>query len=151
MPESIDTAFLTALNHIIEKNKQKVRGYQNKLAKKANIGSASYITDLKQGRRYGSEDVRHRIAEAAGYSYEDFLALGGYKNAVKEPPPIYNVPVGMTREITELVKKTVEILKSDTSYAEALAGSIKAFYEAVQKEESQPSTFPEAVGDEEGT
>lgn len=84
--------FKKALKSIL---KERPRGSQGKLADDAGVGR-KHLSDYLGGRAPLSEAKRSLIAEALGYTYEDFLALGrqlleGKPIAEeKEPFPHYN-------------------------------------------------------------
>jgi len=80
---------------------QEGRGYQSKLAKKAKVSKA-YLSDIALARKPGSEEVRHRIAEALGYNYNEFIELGGL------------LLEGNSLEEAKTIIKTKRILRPET-------------------------------------
>ncbi|MDL2259288.1 S24/S26 family peptidase [Deltaproteobacteria bacterium OttesenSCG-928-K17] len=51
------------------------RGARKKIAEAAEV-SASLITDITNGRKYGSEESRRMLARSLGWEYEEFLRYG---------------------------------------------------------------------------
>ncbi len=72
MSNEIKKYFQAALNHVLKK---KGYGAQSYYANKAGVNQ-QYISLIAKGDRKASETTRRKIAEAAGYEYEDFLTLG---------------------------------------------------------------------------
>jgi len=70
--DDLDIAFQAALEKAIAE-----RGYgaRARLARKVGV-TPTYITRLIKSKSYGSEQTRRRIADAFGFTYEDFLNYG---------------------------------------------------------------------------
>lgn len=139
--------FHLALKFIIKKDwdrKQKV------LAMKAGI-SEGHLSDIVKNKKPASFKTQVAIAEAAGFSYENFLALGrkihrgddlsflNEKSQVSMPKQQYEPHGGwkprLVGEDYEYAGKALEILGSKTVYAEALKTSIDSFYNSVKAEQ----------------
>lgn len=73
---NIDQAFRIALKLSLDK---KPRGEARKLANFVGV-TFPYISQMKTGIRYGDEAIKRKVAEYFGYSYEEFLEMGGYKS-----------------------------------------------------------------------
>lgn len=71
LPDTKMTPFAIALQHLLSQNPMT----QGELAKIAEC-SQSQISRLKTGQSLGTESLRKRIADAYGYSLNDFIALG---------------------------------------------------------------------------
>lgn len=98
---SIDKIFQSALKAEVKESLDT----QSAIAKKAGI-SVAYLNDLIHGRRFGSEDVRRRLALLFGWPhYEGFLNIGRRELGlplVKEAPPDEGEPAYMTEpELSE--------------------------------------------------
>lgn len=83
--------FAAALREMLRR-----RNARADIAKK--VGSTpGHISNVANERRHGSEKLRRKIAEACGYSYEDFIALGKMILEGRQPPAfpqIANVETG---------------------------------------------------------
>ncbi|MDR1871705.1 MAG: LexA family transcriptional regulator [Deltaproteobacteria bacterium] len=71
--KSIDKIFAETLKYFVQQERS-----QRSFAAKVGI-SAPYLNDLLNGRRYGEDQTKRKIASALGYpdrQYEDFLDIG---------------------------------------------------------------------------
>jgi transcriptional regulator with XRE-family HTH domain len=89
---SFNEYFKVALKHSLNK-----RGAQLRLSSKSGI-SHSQLSEIMKGVKSGSEETRRRIAEAVGYSYEEFLERGRAIVEGKDPDSIYEDIIGMTED-----------------------------------------------------
>ena len=68
--------FRIALKAVVKDEEgRRGRGVKSKLARDSEI-SRAYLNDIANEKKPGSEQVRHRISGALGYSYSDFQLLG---------------------------------------------------------------------------
>lgn len=140
--------FRSALKFIIKKDwdrKQKV------LAMEAGI-SEGHLSDIVKNKKPASFKTQVALAKAAGFSYENFLALGrkihmgddlsflDKKPEVSMPEKKYEPHGGwkprLVGEDYKYAGKVLEILGSKTVYSAALKTNIDAFYNALISEKS---------------
>ena len=81
--------FVTALKTEVERGP---RGTRAKLARLANVAPGQ-VTDILNGRKYGSEETKRALAAALGWDYEELLKYGKclvegteYKRPVPQTP-----------------------------------------------------------------
>ncbi len=129
MKTPVHEVFSRALNLWL---RGKGHGAQASLAKTTGL-SPSQINDILHLRRKGDEDQRREIAAAAGYTYEDFLALACESRLVREDP---RESTGLP-EVIELLRKAKAVLASPHDDIKAALGSnIETFFKAVQDRET---------------
>ncbi|MEW5736347.1 MAG: hypothetical protein AB1921_15990 [Thermodesulfobacteriota bacterium] len=113
--------FLSALKHWVS---EEGRGAQNYLAASAKK-SGSYVSQILRDVAPASFDVQVELAQACGYDYMDFLALG--RDLVEGPVwrkdqgPLVGKP-----GLAELVGQVVEAIGSDL-FNENLTTLLKVF------------------------
>lgn len=155
MDQSAPNQFRTALNYLLT---QEGRGAQTRLADEQKI-DRGYLNAIVRGRKSGSEKKRSQIAAHFDILYEDMLTLGrrildGEENPTLEKNgetelksedyfgtdkqkngliDFKKVPRhGKGKEnIPDRIVRAIEVLGSDTEYADLLAGMIDAFYDTV--------------------
>lgn len=127
METNVTKYFQEALRYFLKK---KGYGAQTWLAHKTGIGQ-QYISRIASKKRKGSEEVRRKIAKAAGYKYEEFLDLGrrlSEGKGAEEPPthaaepfPDYDkiMSLPLFERAYAIIKKAAEVNKL-IGYAEAL-------------------------------
>lgn len=116
-------------------------GAQTSIAKSAGI-VPQQINAILKGRRYGSEDVKRKISDALGQTYEEMIALG--KGGSADPPGTSGmkcaegkalekrpVEVQMERELLRMAKF---VLRSGTAEGAALHANIVAFYSSLTRQ-----------------
>ena len=80
--QNTETAkFRAALNYFVKKKK---RGMQAELSRATGINLV-YLNEIVNGRKPGSEEVRAKIADFFGLTYEKFLELGDWLLKGKDP------------------------------------------------------------------
>ena len=72
---NVNEAFAEALKKYVNESPW---GSQNQLSKISGVARVT-ISQILNGYRMASEDVKHKIANALGYSYEEILILGGFE------------------------------------------------------------------------
>lgn len=147
MAQFVSNQFQAALSHLLA---AEGRGAQSRLAGQQHI-DRGYLNGIVKGRKPGSEEVRVKIAAHFGMAYEEMLALGRRLLAGEEEEgdvSSSHVPEALSGEnareedhrlatlervgsISEVIRKAVTILESDTRYRGILADLIDVFYEAV--------------------
>lgn len=155
MDQSPPNQFRAALTYLLDKEG---RGAQTRLADQQNI-DRGYLNAIVRGRKSGSEKKRSEIAAHFGMVYEDMLSLGrrilnGEKNPSLEKKNGVNskskghVDAGErengiidfkitprhgagSEDIPDRIVSVIEVLSSDTGYADLLAGLIDAFHDSV--------------------
>ena len=155
MDQLIAKQFSRALLFLLEKEG---RGAQTRLAREMDI-DRGYLNAIIQGRKTGSEQVRGKIADHFHMPYEEMLALGrglldgsnqskDWSGEIEERPLANPVIVPDTEDkssvagsdspgISEIIRKVIVILESDSESRLKLAGLIDTFYnELMAKKES---------------
>ena len=146
------TPFQAALLYFLNKKGWGARSY---VARK--IGkSQQFVSLIADGKSDGKEDTRRDIAEACGYTYEDFLALGRCllesKSPEPEEPPPAHIPKlrrvsdrtgeGNTREgiislfddretARQIILQLVKIEKTDREYFVAARSYIQGIFDSL--------------------
>ena len=155
MDQSAPNQFRAALTYLLDKEG---RGAQTRLADEQKI-DRGYLNAIVRGRKSGSETKRGEIAAHFGMVYEDMLSLGrrllngediekfSGENAGDATSgkvcrdSLDNQPFGMNispqhgpgrENIPRRVISVIEVLESDTGYADLLAGLIDAFHDTVR-------------------
>lgn len=134
------------------------RGAQTRLAREMDI-DRGYLNAIIQGRKTGSEQVRGKIADHFHIPYEEMLALGrrlldrssqsgDWPGEIEERPlanPVIapntddetSVSCSDSPRISEIIRKVIVILESDSESRLKLSGQIESFYnECMAKKES---------------
>lgn len=155
MDQSPPNQFRAALTYLLD---QEGRGAQTRLADQQKI-DRGYLNAIVRGRKSGSEKKRSEIAAHFGMVYEDMLSLGrrilnGEKNPSLEKDDGGNSqPKGHadaggrengvidfkitpkhgagSENIPDRIVSVIDVLSSDTGYADLLAGLIDAFHDTV--------------------
>lgn len=155
MDQSAPNQFRAALTYLLD---QEGRGAQTRLADRQKI-DRGYLNAIVRGRKSGSEKKRSEIAAHFGIVYEDMLSLGrrilnGEENPSLEKDDGVNsqskghVDTGGrengvidfkitprhgagSENIPDRIVSVIEVLSSDTGYADLLAGLIDAFHDTV--------------------
>ena len=149
MRDDFNKFFQAALKHIL---KEKGYGAQSFYARKTGI-KQQYISAIKNGTQTGSEATRRKIAEAAGYTYDDFFKLGRkilYEGELKTslnipvtPDEIQNIIQGKKEDPfppfkhTDWAKKIIDMLlaiEKSPKHRTMVEGVIGAIYEQVQED-----------------
>ncbi|RJQ28679.1 hypothetical protein C4565_03385 [Candidatus Parcubacteria bacterium] len=148
MEQSATKLFHAALCHLLNREG---RGSQSRLSAQQNI-DRGYLNAIVKGRKPGSEQARAKIAAYFRMTYEEMLSLGrnllldtsgesieGKKWTIDdEGIEKSDSKVGSSHtvsSISECLRKTVEILGSDSICREVFAGLIDAFYEAISTQQ----------------
>lgn len=93
-------------NALIKYLKPLGHGGQTKLSQKAGV-STNIICSIVNGRRTASERTKNKIANALGYTYDEFLSFGrGY-----ETPNNNVIPIGRRRDMDPKFAQAVTILE----------------------------------------
>jgi len=142
-PISANVQFLMALKHTI---KEKYNKKEGKLAEEAGI-SGGFLSMVLSGKKKASLENQEKLAEACGYSYINFLALGrklhmgDKENKISSPEKKYDLHGGwkprLVGEDYEYAGKVLKILESKSIYSAALKANIDAFYNALTLEQNQ--------------
>jgi len=143
MNNPIAEQFRAALNFLLQ---QEGRGGQVRLAVTQNI-DRGYLNAVIKGRKPAAEEIRLKIVDHFGVTYEAMLTLG---RAVQEGTVVQGQGVsrlGPSRDKRsgvesygrhldaadpEVLQRALEVLNSETEYSTILSGVIDGFYEAVK-------------------
>ena len=143
MNNPIAEQFRTALNFLLQ---QEGRGAQVRLALAQNI-DRGYLNAVIKGRKPAAEEIRLKIVNHFGMTYEAMLTLG---RAVQEGTVVQGQGVsrlGSLRDAqscadslgrhldktkSETLQRAVEVLKSETEYNAILSGVIDGLYGAMR-------------------
>ena len=154
MDQSASNQFRTALVYLLDREG---RGAQTRLADSQDI-DRGYMNAIVRGRKPGSEKLRGKIAAHFGMVYEEMLALGRRILNGEDPLPLDGEKVehqkqGQTdtdqksglrnlttrdpkygegsENIPDRIVSAIDVLGSDTKYADLLAGLIDALHDTV--------------------
>ncbi len=155
MDQSAPNQFRAALTYLLN---QEGRGAQTRLADQQKI-DRGYLNAIVRGRKSGSEKKRSEIAAHFEMVYEDMLSLGRRILNGEENPSLEkdngvssqskgHVDTGGrengvidfkitprhgagSENIPDRIVSVIEVLSSDTGYADLLAGLIDAFHDTV--------------------
>ena len=143
MNNQIAEQFRAALNFLLQ---QEGRGAQVRLALAQNI-DRGYLNAVIKGRKPAAEEIRLKIVDHFGMTYEAMLTLG---RAVQEGTVVQGQGVsrlGSLRDTqssadslgrhsdktkSETLQRSLEVLKSETEYSVILSGVIDGLYGAMK-------------------
>ena len=155
MDQSAPNQFRAALTYLLD---QEGRGAQTRLADEQKI-DRGYLNAIVRGRKSGSEKKRSEIAAHFGMVYENMLSLGrrilngeenpsvekdngvnsqskGHVDAGGQENGIIDFKItprhgAGSENIPDRIVSVIDVLSSDTGYADLLAGLIDAFHDSV--------------------
>ncbi|QQG64679.1 hypothetical protein [Desulfobulbus oligotrophicus] len=143
MNNPIAEQFRVALNYLLQ---QEGRGAQVRLAVAQNI-DRGYLNAVIKGRKPAAEEIRLKIADHFGMTYEAMLTLGW---AVQEGTVVQGQGVSrlgslgntqssadilgrhLDKTKSETLHQALEVLKSETEYSAILSGVIDGLYGAMK-------------------
>lgn len=143
MNNPIAEQFRTALNFLLQ---QEGRGAQVRLALAQNI-DRGYLNAVIKGRKPAAEEIRLKIVDHFGMTYEAMLTLG---RAVQEGTVVQGQGVSrlgslrdtqssadsfgrhLDKRKSETLQRALEVLKSETEYSAILSGVIDGLYGAMK-------------------
>ena len=151
MTNSIPNQFRAALNHLL---RQEGRGAQVRLSTSQDI-DRGYLNAIIKGRKPGAEDIRARIANHFGMTYEEMLVLGRRiqeegaeteervvreirlpQNSAKREEGVAEDNENEKRNkplerITKRIQQVREILESGTEHSISLSIVIDTYHQAI--------------------
>jgi plasmid maintenance system antidote protein VapI len=144
MNNVIAEQFRAALNFLLH---QEGRGAQVRLSVAQDI-DRGYLNAVIKGRKPGAEEIRLRIADHFGMTYEAMLTLGRavqdgivmQRQGISQPQPSkdtqssgesYDQPLEKTK--SEALQRFLEVLNSETEYSIILREMINTFYNAMKE------------------
>ena len=143
MNNPIAEQFRVALNFLLQ---QEGRGAQVRLALAQNI-DRGYLNAVIKGRKPAAEEIRLKIVDHFGMTYEAMLTLG---RAVQEGTVVQSQGVSrlgslrdeqssadnlgrhLDKTKSETLQRALEMLKSETEYSAILSGVIDGLYGAMK-------------------
>ncbi|WP_319587943.1 hypothetical protein [uncultured Desulfobulbus sp.] len=143
MNNAIAEQFRAALNFLLH---QEGRGAQVRLAGAQNI-DRGYLNAVTKGRKPAAEEIRLKIADHFGITYEAMLTLGraveegkvvqgqglsrlGPSNDAQSSGERHDQPSDKTK--SEALQRFLEVLHSETEYSNLLNEMTDAFYRAMK-------------------
>jgi len=136
--------FRAALNFLLN---QEGRGAQVRLSVAQDI-DRGYLNAVIKGRKPGAEEIRLRIADHFGMTYEAILTLGRavqdgivvQSQGIAQPKPLRgtqssneNHDQPSDKPKSEALQRFLEVLNSETEYSTDLSGMINAFHRAMKE------------------
>ena len=139
--------FHTALKYVVKKNWKR---QQQDLAKEVGI-STGHLSDILRNAKQAGHDTQVAIAEACGFKYENFLALGRKIHQGENVDHLIDMASNaasglkdcdlngawkasgkLAEEDYELLEMAFEIIQSDSIFSRALKAEISALYDALK-------------------